>query len=137
MDLNAVALGIAANVNTIDGVNALHYAPADGVPPLFWVGDIAETFNTAMGNGQDDLLIDCTMIVAGTFDEESQKAIREYMNGSGAKSIRTVLRTDRTLGGAASDIRAVSATGPVPIELAGNRYYGARFTVQVIGRGNA
>ena len=137
MDLNAVAEGIATNVDTITGLQALDYGPDDGVEPLFWVGEIAEQFDTAMGRGQDELTVTCWLIVSRVDDENGQKQVREYMSGSGTKSIRTAVRIDKTLGGAASDVRATNARGPIPIELGSNRYIGAQFTLQVIGRGNA
>lgn len=137
MDLNAVAEGIAANIDTIDGLQALDYGPDDGVEPLFWVGGIEETFDTAMGRGQDDLTITCWLIVSRADDKSGQTKVREYMAGSGTKSIRTVLRTDKTLGGSASDCRVLSVRGPIAIELGSNRYIGAQFTIWVIGRGNA
>lgn len=137
MDLNAVAAGIATNIGTIEGLQALDYGPDDGVEPLFWVGGIEEQFDTAMGRGQDDLTITCWLIVSRADDENGQKQVREYMAGSGAKSIRTVLRTDKTLSGSASDCRVTSARGPISIELGSNRYIGAQFTIWAIGRGNA
>lgn len=137
MDLNAVAEGIADNIGTIDGLQALDYGPDDGVEPLFWVGGIEEQFDTAMGRGQDELSITCWLIVSRADDENGQKQVREYMAGSGTKSVRTVLCTDKTLGGAASDCRVTFARGPIPIELGSNRYIGAQFTIWVIGRGNA
>lgn len=137
MDLNNVATGIAANVATITDLNTLDFGPDDGEEPLFWVGSIEETFDTAMGRGQDELAVTCWLIVARADDQAGQKAVREYMSGSGSRSIRTAIRTDKTLGGSASDVRAVSARGPIPIELGANKFIGAQFTLQVIGRGNA
>jgi hypothetical protein len=137
MDLNAVASGIAANVATITDLNTLDFGPDDGTDPLFWVGSIEEQFDTAMGRGQDELSVTCWLIASRADDESGQTEVRRYMSGSGTKSIRTAIRTDKTLGGSASDVRAVSARGPIPIELGSNRFIGAQFTLQVIGRGNA
>lgn len=137
MDLNAVADGLAANAATITDLNTLAFAPSDGAEPLFWVGTAEEEFDTAMGRGQDQLTWTCYLAITAADDEAAQRLVREYMAGSGTRSIRTALRTDRSLAGAASDVRAMNAVGPVPVDLGGRKLLGARFTVQVIGRGNA
>lgn len=135
MDLNAVAEGIATNVGAIDGLQALPYAPDDGQEPLFWIGGVEETFDQAMNRGTDALIITGWLIVSRATDKTGQEQVREYMSGGGTKSIRTAVRSDKTLGGAASDVRAVSCRGPLPIELGSNRYIGAQFTFQVFGPG--
>lgn len=137
MDMNNVAAGLAANAATITDLNTLPFPPDDGEEPLFWVGGAEVEFDTAMGRGQDQLTWTCYLIASKADDEAGQQLIRQYMSGSGARSIRAALRTDRQLGNSASDVRATSAVGPVPIDLGGNRYFGAQFTVQVIGRGDA
>lgn len=137
MDVNNVAAGIAARADTITDLQALAYAPDDGEPHLFWVSSVEPTYDLAMSNGHDEMVFTCFLIVSRVNDSTAQHAVRQYLNGSGATSIRAAIRTDKTLSGSASDARVMSARGPIPIELGSNRYIGAQFTIWVGGRGDA
>jgi len=137
MDINNVRDGIVANAKTISGLNGLPFSPDDADEPLFWVGTGDIEFDKAMNSGQDHITFDCYLAVTKASDKDAHNLVNQYLAGSGSKSLRVALRTDRQLGSSAHDIRLVSARGPIPIDLGANRYLGAQLTVWVTGRGDA
>lgn len=137
MDMNNVRAGIVTNAKTISGLNGLSFAPDDAAEPVFWVGSAEIEYDKAMGSGQDQAILDCWIAITKANDEAAHTAVNEYLAGSGSKSLRVALRNDRTLGNSASDIRLMSARGPIPVQLGGNTLLGAQLTVWVTGRGDA
>lgn len=137
MDINNVRAGIVANAKTISGLNGLPFPPDNGAEPLFWVGEGVHTYDTAMSSGQDQVTFECWVAVTKADDEAAHKLVNEYLAGSGSRSLRVALRSDRQLGNSASDIRLVSANGPMPVTLGGETLLGAQLTVWVTGRGDA
>lgn len=137
MDMNNVRAGIATNARTIAGLNALPFSPDDAQEPVFWVGSAEIVYDQAMNKGLDVVTFTAYLAVTKAFDEAAQDMVNDYLNGSGSSSLREKLRTDRTLGGAASDIRLTNARGPIPVQLGANNYLGAVLTIWVVGRGDA
>lgn len=137
MDVNNVSAGIVTRAKTISGLNGLPFAPDNGEVPLFWVGLADITYDLAMSNGHDEMVFDCLLAVTAADDEAAHTAVRQYLAGSGSNSIRAAMRGDKTLGGAASDCRVVSARGPINVDLGGVRHLGAQFSIWVGGRGDA
>lgn len=137
MDVNNVSAGIADRAATIANLNTLPFSPDNGPEPLFWVGSAEITYDLAMANGHDEMVFDCWLAVTTADDEAAHTAVKEYLAGSGSRSIRAAMRGDKTLGGAVSDCRVTTARGPVPVDLGGQRHLGANFQIWVGGRGDA
>lgn len=135
MDLNAIALGLAANVTPVEGINALDYVP-DALPePVFMVGEIDIDFDKTFSRGSDELTITCRVLVARGDDQGGQQTLRDFMAGGGVYSVKKAIESDRTLGGACDDLRVVRARGNRLFVVGEVRYYGVEFEVYVIGDG--
>lgn len=135
MDIAALRQGLAANAGTIVGLRAFAYVP-DAVPvPAVFVADIEVTFDLTFARGMDEVLAKCRLLVSHADDRAGQAALDAYMAGSGAKSIKAALQTNRTLGGACDDLRVTSVRGYGVYEHNGTHYYGAEWSVQIIGGG--
>ncbi|HEV2778691.1 MAG TPA: hypothetical protein VGX25_04750 [Actinophytocola sp.] len=135
MDINAVFTGLANGADTIAGLNCFAYAPDAVPPPAFFPFDVDIDFDKAFARGMDALIVRCRLLVSHADDRSGQKALKEYLAGSGSKSIKQALEADRTLGGACHDIHVQRATGYGLYEHALNQFFGAEFTALVIGSG--
>jgi hypothetical protein len=147
VDLNAVAAGLAAAVDAIDGVTTYSYTPDAVTVPAFYVGEITTDFDAAMNRGLDELSIVCRMVVEKADMESAQHNLNRYMAGSGALSVKAALEAAR---GAPGDLALPSADAPDGScddlrvrRISGHRLYtvgttvylGCEFIVQIIGSG--
>jgi hypothetical protein len=135
MDLNKIALGLAANVNPIPELNPLDFMP-DAIPePMFAVGEMDITFDRTFGRGSDEAVITCRVLVSRADDKSGQQKLRDFMAGGGVNSVKAAIESDRTLDGACDDLHVRSARGNRLFVVGETRYYGVEFDVYVIGDG--
>lgn len=142
MDLNAVALGLAANVNAMpilaDGtqLHAFDYCP-DALPePCFFVAEIDVDFDKTMRRGSDELTVTTRVMVSRADDKSGQLKLRSFMRGGGVTSVKKMIEADRTLGGACDDLRVTKARGNRLYNVGEARYYGVEFEVFIVGDGS-
>lgn len=136
MDLNAVALGLAANASTVPELNALDWVP-DSVPDnAFLVGEMDITFDRTFGRGCDELIVTCRVLVARSDDKSGQQKLRTFMRGGGVTSVKKAIESDKTLGGKCDSLHVRSAKGNRLFTVGEARYYGVEFEVFVIGDGS-
>lgn len=138
MDFNAVALALETAAETT-GINALDYVP-DVLPnTAFYVGEIDidpnKTFGSRSGTrqGTDQATITCRIMVARTTDKFAVRKSRDYMAGSGTRSIIQAIQADRTLSGSVHDSIVKSIRGNRMFDVGGVKFYGVEFDIFVIG----
>lgn len=135
MDLNAVALGLAANASTVGELNALDYTPDSFAEPAFLVGEMDVEFDGTFSRGSDTLTVTCRVMVSRADDESGVFKLREFMAGGGVQSVKQAIESDPQLGGACDDLRVRRARGNRLFTVGETRYYGVEFEVFVIGDG--
>jgi hypothetical protein len=138
MDWNEVADGLAAAASTT-GINALEYVP-DSLPhKAFYVGEIDIDTNITFGSrsgtrrGTDAGTVTSRVLIAKSDDKYALKKLREYMGGSGVKSLVQAIQADRTLGGACDDSIVKSVRGNRLFDVGGSKYYGVEIDTYVVG----
>lgn len=132
-DLAAIIDGLTDNLGTID---KLRVQPEilDTVPiPCAIVGPPSSvTYDEVMARGADLYTFTVRVLVARASERAAQRALFGYTSGTGAKSIKAAIESDKTLGGAADTVRVTSA-GNLGVYAYGEAdYMGAEFTVEVI-----
>jgi hypothetical protein len=138
MDWNEVALGLEAAAETT-GINALDYVPDDLPNAAFYVGemeiDVNSTFGSRTGTrrGTDQATITCRILVARSTDKHAVRKMREYMAGSGTKSIIQAIQADKTLGGSCDSSIVKRLSGNRMFTVGEGRFYGVEIDVFVIG----
>jgi hypothetical protein len=146
VDFNAVAAGLEASAKTT-GLNAFAHVP-DSLPTwAFYVGemdiDLDVTFRRRGGSstrrGTDQATITCRVLVARFDDKQALIKLREYMGGSGPKSIVQAISDNRNLAstahpdGACHDSQVKTLRGNRMFQVGQERYYGIELDVFVIG----
>lgn len=136
-----VALADAVRDPTISGLNAYGYVP-DSVPePVFYAGEAEIDFDTAYGRALDEARITCRLLVSRADDRSGQRALDEYLAGSGSRSVKAALETQRggpgelALGGLADDLHVTRVQGYRLYQVGEVQFYGAEIVVRVIGEG--
>jgi hypothetical protein len=137
VDVAAVFTGLANKAATITGLRCFDFTP-DSIPePCFYVHDVDIDYDVAFSGGMDQFIVKCRLLVSHADDRAGQKSLKDYLRAAGPKSVKAALEASpRTLGGACDDLNVQSASGYGLYEHAGTHYYGAEFTVLVIGPGN-
>ncbi|MFI6270732.1 hypothetical protein [Micromonospora zamorensis] len=131
MNITAVRSGIAANANTIDGLNCYGYVPDSISEPAFYAAEVDVTYDTSYG-GDDELTVTCRVLVGRADDEASQRLLDAYLS-RGAHSIKLAIEAEPTLGGACDDLRVQRVQGYRYYQHQNSTYVGAELVVQVIG----
>lgn len=80
-------------------------------PPCAWVDGGEVEYDLAMGRGLDKQTFKVTVAYPFNEAESGQKQLDNLRDGTGALSVKTLLESDRTLGGAvqATHVTALSA----------------------------
>lgn len=94
LNLSEVAVEIAERLALIDGLNAFHFQPGSISPPSAIVlnpnpGDLE--YDRTYGRGLDRVTLPLVVFVGRADVRTSQELVRLYLDGSGAKSIKTAL----------------------------------------------
>lgn len=137
MDWNAVSDAIATIAKTETGINALDYVP-DSLPAVaMYVGEIDVeldmTFRRSGRRGTDQATITLRILVARSDDKHALRKLREYMGGSGPKSIIKALASNRSLNGTVHDSQAKRMRGNRLFVVGEQRYYGVEIDLFVLG----
>ena len=79
------------------------------VPPCAIVGQLDFTFDIDNARGLDQANVDIFVIVQRFSERAGQDKLDTLLAGTGPKSIKTALESDRTLGGLVNTLRVISA----------------------------
>jgi hypothetical protein len=131
MDVEAVRQGLAANADTVAGLNCVGYVPDSISEPMFFPAEVDVTYDGTF-RGMDELTITCRVLVGRADDHASQQLLNGYLS-RGAQSIKLAIEAEPTLGGACDDLRVQRVQGYRYYQHAGTTYVGAELIVQVIG----
>lgn len=128
---------IAAQLDTISGLR-VHPFPPDSITPPAAVVDLPESigFDETYGRGMDKMTIPVTVLVGKAVDRASRDQIAPYFDGSGERSIKTVLEAGTYSAFDAESLRVRVADDPFEVwTYAGVAYLGGAFRIDVAGQG--
>lgn len=131
MNISAVRAGLAANADTIVGLNCYGYVPDSISEPAFFAGEVDVNYDQSYG-ALDELIVTCRVLVGRADDEASQRLLDTYL-GRGEHSLKLAIEADCTLGGACDDLRVQRVQGYRYYQHQSSTYVGAELVVQVIG----
>jgi hypothetical protein len=96
------------NAGTVGQI--LPYAQSNLSPPVIYVTRGETTFDLAMSRGGDLITYLVVALISHTQDIEAQELLDQLLDGTGSSSVKTLIESDRTLGGAcqASTVDKVS-----------------------------
>ncbi len=138
MNYNEIADALVACAESV-GLNALDFVPDTLPNTAFYVGEMdidpSATFGSRSGTrrGTDRATITCRVLVARSTDKSALRKSREYMGGSGVKSLIQAIQNDGTLAGSCSSSKVERISGNRMFDVAGQKYYGVEIDVFVIG----
>ena len=107
--ISKVRDAIGKNIESISGIRIYDTIPDVVVPPCAVVGQLDFTFDVNNARGLDSASVDVYVIVQRISERAGQDKLDELLAGSGPKSIKTAIESDRTLGGLVDTLRVISA----------------------------
>lgn len=133
-----IRAAIAANLTTsLEDIQISPYMLANPTPPGGHVFPAEVLYDQAMGRGLDEWHLTVQLFVALATDIGAQERLDAYLAASGSQSVKAAIESDRTLGGAASDVRVESSSGyHTYLKPDGVGVLGAEWTVRVLAPGN-
>jgi hypothetical protein len=109
INISGVRKALGKNLETITGMRVYDKIPDVIVPPCAIVGQLDFTFDIDNARGLDQASVDIFVIVQRISERAGQDKLDELLAGTGKKSIKTALESDRSLGGLVNTLRVISA----------------------------
>ena len=131
MNITAIRAGLETNLETVSGLRAYSEIPENPQVPCGVVTLNSVDYDQAFQRGLTQLSFNVTVIVGRFSVQQAQENLNDYA-GNGAKSIKTAVQSDRSLGGSAVDTVLTSMNSISALDLNdGNNYLGMEFSVTV------
>lgn len=127
--------GIKTNLASIKGLRTYDIVPDTIVPPCAVIGQLDFTFDLNNARGLDQANLDVFVIVQRFSERTGQDKLDQYLAGSGNRSIKAAIESDRTLGGNCDTLRVTSAESGT-YQMGDVDYLSYRYRVTVWGQGD-
>lgn len=128
--LREVQAGLTTALRTIGGLRVYDF-PSDRVETPAAVLSLPETpYDVTLGGRSDEWTFPLWVLVAKADDRAAYGEMVDYLEATGAKSIRAIVEADTTLGGACDTVSVLSAR-PLFATVAGTEFLAIEFTVEV------
>lgn len=129
--INDLRDGLATNLATITGLRVASELIDNPSPPVALVGLDSVEYDQAYQSGLTLYNFTITVIVGRAAERTAQRKLDLYLAPTGDQSVKAGVESDRTLSGAAQDIRVVSSGSIGSIQVNDQTYLAAEFTVTV------
>jgi hypothetical protein len=110
-DLSALREGLAANLGAIDDLQVSPYFISNPTFPSAFVRAGPTAFDKSFGRGLDNIVLFVRVLVAAFGDIGPGANLDEYLAGSGPRSIKAAIESDKTLGGACQSLQVTGHEG--------------------------
>ena len=130
MSIDTIRDGLATNLATISGLRTAADLPDNPSPPIAVVQLNSIQYDQAMQGGLVVYNFTITVIVGRVSERSAQNKLNAYAS-TGSGGIKAALQSDKTLGGAAYDVRLSEMTNVGAINLGEQQYMAAEFSATV------
>jgi hypothetical protein len=105
-----IRAGLVANLSSL-GIQSTGYMLNAPTAPSIEVFPGEVQYDQMMGRGLDEVIVTVRVTVTVSLDMAAQIKLDEYLAPSGAGSVKTLIETDRTLGGTVKTLQVTQASG--------------------------
>lgn len=135
MNVAEVLDEIATRLDAIDGLRVHAWGEKRVSPPAVLLPFPPVEYDLTTGRGTDELEFTMVLLVGDHSARASRNALAEYVNGSGAKSIKQAVDSTNASGYASCDAVVVDRFDPDVLRFAGADYLGGVFRGTITGEG--
>ena len=137
--ISAIREGLKTRLDTVTGLRAHSWVVGDIIPPAAVIipgnpsskSTMVVNYDATMGRGSDDFLFTIVLMVSNKVERVAQDALDDFLDGSGASSIRAAIAADGTLGGVAHFTNVTGVRDYGLVTYGGQTYVGAELIVEV------
>lgn len=134
--LTAIRDGLASNLDGIADLQVSPYVLSAPTPPAAEIMPAEIDYDVTMARGIDRWKLVVRVFVGFTTDIGAQKRLDKMIASSGTDSVKAKVESDRTLGGAAHDVRVTGCSGYRIFRREGQApVIGAEWEVEVLAGG--
>jgi len=130
VSITSIRNGLATNLATISGLRTAAELPDNPSPPIAVVQLNNISYDQAFQGGMVFYNFTITVIVGRVSERTAQTRLNAYAS-TGAGGVKAALQSDKTLGGAAFDVRLQEMTNIGAITLGEQSYLAAEFSAIV------
>lgn len=130
MSIFDIRAGLATNLATISGLRTSVDIPDNPNPPIAVIGIENVQYDQSYQRGLVEYNFLVTVIASRASDRWAQRKLDEYTS-TGASSVKAAIESDKTLGGAAYDVRVIQMSNVGAVSLGEVSYLAADFAVTV------
>jgi hypothetical protein len=125
-----IRAGLAENIATISNLRVAAEILDNPSPPIAVIALNNVSYDLDFNRGMTLYNFTVTLVVGRVAERDAQRKLDAYA-GNGDRSIKTAVQSDRTLGGAAFDVRLSEMSTIGALNLGEQTYLAADFAVQV------
>jgi len=130
MSLALIRAGIGKNLATIGGLRVATEVPDNPSPPIAVLQLNNVSYDLDMGRGMTVYNFTVTVITGRVAERDAQRKLDAYID-DGGRSIKTAIESDRSLDGAAFDVRVSEMSNAGALNLGEQTYLACDFLLQV------
>ena len=130
MSITTIRSGLGDNLATITGLRVAETIPDNPSPPVAVLSLTNVTYDGAFHGGlvQYNFVVS---VIVGRVSERTAQARLDSLISTGSGSLKVAVESDKTLGGAAYDVRVSEMSNIGAVQLNDATYLAADFTIQV------
>ncbi len=130
MSIAAIRAGLGDNLATISGLRVAETIPDNPSPPIAILSLSNVTYDGAFHGGlvQYNFVVS---VIVGRVSERTAQARLDTVISTGTGSVKKAVESDKSLGGAAYDVRVSEMSSVGAVQLNDATYLAADFTIQV------
>ena len=125
-----IRAGLVTRLSSL-GIQSTGYLVSSPTPPTIEVFPGITTYDSTFQRGMDEAIFQVRITVAVSLEEAAQRKLDEYLDRSGSNSVKTLIESDRTLGGVVKDLRVEEVTGHQVAIVDARQVLSATWTVRV------
>ena len=130
MSIADIRKGLAANIATIRGLRVAETIPDNPSPPIAVISLAGVQYDGAFHGGLVTYNFVVSVIVGRVAEREAQRRLDGYIS-TGSGSMKAAVESDKTLGGAAYDVKVTELSNIGAVSLNDATYLAADFSIQV------
>jgi len=123
--------GMGSNLESIAGIRVYEEMPDSPAMPCALIQLQDVTYDVTFQRGMTNYTFLVHLVVVRTTERRAQRKLDLFID-NGAKSVKTAIESDATLGGAAFDCRVTELRDIGPTTIGDIQYMSAKFAVTVI-----
>ena len=130
MSLADIRAGLGDNLETVSGIRVYEEIPDNPSMPCAVIQLSNVNYDVSFQRGATNYSFTIHLIVTRVTERRAQERLDEFID-PGARSIKTAVQSDATLGGAAFDVIVTEARDMAPVSIGGIDYLAVEFAVTV------